>query len=379
MNGVPVKSPEEQSELFGHEAAEKQLLDLWNNKKLAGSWLFCGQKGIGKATLAYRLARFILAQPEKNEINLFGDEEKPTSLYIPPTDTAFKSVEQRTNPGLRVVECALKEDEQKSRQALINSGKPLDPETEKNRKRFNEIRVDDIREAETFLHLTAGSNGWRVMIIDAAEDMNTNAANALLKSLEEPPEKTVMILISHQPGKLLPTIRSRCRKISLNPLKNNELRNVFNTQLSSLSEQDTHTLTMLAEGSLGKAISLYEQNGISVFTQMVSLLSSFPKLSVPALYSFTEKTLKEKNTLKIAQTLLLQWLYRVCIQFQKNENEEIFPSELQIMKRVQNCINPLRLMEITEELQTVFSDTDLDQKQIFINAFLTLQREAASE
>ncbi|MBO4643299.1 MAG: AAA family ATPase [Alphaproteobacteria bacterium] len=373
-----VELPEEQTELFGHDAAQKTLLELWNNKRLAGSWLFCGPKGIGKATLAYRLARFILSQPEKNEISLFGEEVQPASLDISEDDPVFRSVAQRTNPGLCVIERGLKEDELKSRQALIDAGKTLDPETERNRKRFDEIRITDIREAETFLHLTASANGWRVMIIDSADEMNVNAANALLKSLEEPPPKTVIILISHQPGKLLPTIRSRCRKLSLKPLENDRLIGILKAKAEDLSEQDLHALALLSEGSLGKALALCEQDGVSVFTQMISQLSDFPKLSVPVLYAFTEKVLKEKDVMRMAQALLLQWLERVCIQSQTQEGTEIFPSELQIMKRLQNSVSPLRLMEITEELQRAFADTDLDQKQVFANAFLTLQREAVS-
>ena len=378
MDGLVSSYPEEQTDLFGHDKAEKTLLELWNNKRLAGSWLFCGPKGIGKATLAYRLARFILSQPEKNGFNLFGEEEIPTSLNIPEDDAVFKSVAQRANPGLCVIECALKEDELKSRQALIDAGKPLDSETEKNRKRYDEIRITDIREAESFLHLTASANGWRVMIIDSADDMNTNAANALLKSLEEPPPKTVIILISHQPGKLLPTIRSRCRKLSLKPLENDQLSEILKTKTEALSDQELHTLTLLSEGSLGKALTLYEQDGVSVFTQMISLLSDFPKLPVSALYAFVEKSLKEKDVVKTAQSLFIQWLGRVCVQSQTGEDEEIFPSEQQIVKRLQNSINPLRLIEITEELQPAFADTDLDQKQVFVNAFLKLQREAVS-
>jgi len=377
MSVVACKFPEEQTDLFGHNTAQKTLLDLWNNKSLAGSWLFCGPKGIGKATLAYRLARFVLAQPVQNPLNLFGTEDYPVSLDIPLTDPVYKSVAQKTNPGLCVIECGLKEDELKSRQALIDAGKPLDPETEKNRKRYDEIRITDIREAEAFLHLTASANGWRIMIIDSADDMNTNAANALLKSLEEPPPKTVIVLISHQPGKLLPTIRSRCRKLLLKPLKNSDLLPILKLK-TDCSEQNLKTLAALSEGSLGKALSLYEQDGVSVFTQMISLFSDFPKLSVSTLYAFAEKTLKEKDVMKTAQSLLVQWLERVCIQAQKNEEDEIFPDERQIMQRLQSHINPLRLMDVAEELQKTFADTDLDQKQVFVNAFLKLQREAVS-
>lgn len=377
MNEFCAKAPEEQVDLFGHDDAEKILLDLWNKQRLAGSWLFCGPRGIGKATLAYRLARFVLAQPsEMPQDNLFGGPEPPQSLVIPENHPVFKSVAQRMNPGLKVIECGLKEDELKSRQALIDAGKPLDPETEKNRKRFDEIRITDIREAETFLHLTAGANGWRIVIIDSADDMNANAANALLKSLEEPPDNTLIILISHIPGKLLPTIRSRCRKLSIKPLENNRLIDIFKSKYNHISDQDCHSLALLSEGSPGKAMALMDHDGLRLFKQMLALFSDFPDLSVSGVYDFVEKTLKDKELLKTAQSLLLQWLADVCISAEKTDKEEIFPSEALLRKRLQNTIPVLKLMDLTNDLQKAFADIDLDQKQVFVNAFLTLQREA---
>lgn len=377
MNDFCAKTPEEQIDLFGHDDAQKTLLDLWNKGRLAGSWLFCGPRGIGKATLAYRLARFVLAQPSKTSgDNLFGEPEPPDSLFIPENHPVFKSVAQRMNPGLKVIECGLKEEEIKSRQALIDAGKPLDPETERNRRRFDEIRITDVREAETFLHLTAGANGWRIVIIDSADDMNSNAANALLKSLEEPPDNTLIILISHVPGKLLPTIRSRCRKLSLKPLENKYLEGVFKAKYGHISDQDCRSLALLSEGSPGKALALTDHDGLRVFKQMLALFSDFPELSVSKVYDFVEKTLKDKELLKTAQVLLIQWLAGVCISAEKTDKEEIFPSEALLRKRLQDTIPVLKLMDLTDELQKAFADIDLDQKQVFINAFLTLQREA---
>ena len=377
MNDFCAIPPEEQTDLFGHDDAQRILLDLCNNGHLSGSWLFCGPRGIGKATLAYRLARFVLAQPaETEQSNLFGLTDQPTSLFIPETHPVFKSVSQRTNPGLKIIECGLKEEELKSRQALIDAGKQLDPETEKKRKRFDEIRVADIREAESFLHLTAGANGWWILIIDSADEMNSNAANALLKSLEEPPNNTLIILISHVPGKLLPTIRSRCRKLSLKPLKNNQLFDIFKLKSEQLSEEDSRSLALLAEGSPGKALTLAEQGGVSVFKQMLSLFADFPEMRVTKIYDFVEKTLKDKEVLKMAQSLLIQWLADVCISAETEKKEEIFSGESLFRQRLQNTIPILKLMDLTDELRCAFSDIDLDQKQVFGNAFLTLQREA---
>lgn len=377
MNDISLKFPEEQPDLVGHEVEQKLLLDLWNKKSLAGSWLFCGSKGIGKATLAYRLARFILSQPgEGQEEGLFGqiNDVVPVSLEVSENNPVFKSVAQKTNPGLKVIECALKEEELKSRQALIDAGKPLDPEVEKNRKRFNEIRIDDIREAEAFLHLTAGANGWRVLIIDAADDMNVNASNALLKSLEEPPAKTVIILISHQPGKLLQTIRSRCRKLTLKPLKNNILRDKIKLKCDDFSSDDLSLLLQLSQGSMGKALFLIENNGVDIFKQMLALFESFPDLRVSQIYDFVEKASKNKDVFKIAQMLFIQLLSLVCLSDATQTDEEFLLeySGYQCLKK----LPVLRLMDLINEFQSAFGDIDLDQKQVFINAFFELQREA---
>ncbi|HAW34177.1 MAG TPA: DNA polymerase III subunit delta' [Alphaproteobacteria bacterium] len=371
-----VKQPEEQSSLFGFDAAQNLLLDLWNRGTLAGAWLFCGPKGIGKATLAYRLARFVLAQPD-DDGGLFGAPEPPKTLDVPESDPVFGSIAQRTNPGLKVVEFALKDDEVKDRQALIDAGKPLDPEVEKKRRRYDEIRVTDIRDAENFLHLTAGANGWRVMIIDAADDMNVNAENALLKSLEEPPAKTLIILISHVPGKLLPTIRSRCRKLLLKPLPDEMLTNILKSKINGLGDDELVALTRLARGSLGRALSLIDADGVKLFRRMLALFADFPLYSVARLYDLVEKTLKDKDALKLAQTLLLQWLTNVCVCGGKGENDaEIFAGEIALRERVQRHIPVLRLMELIDEIRRGFADIDLDQKQVFVNAFSKLQRGA---
>ena len=373
MDGFFLKSPEEQSDLTGHDAEQQLLLDLWNSGHLAGSWLFAGPKGIGKATLAYRLARFILAAPDP-ENDLLG--VRPTTLSVPETDPVFRSVAQRSHPALKVIECGLKEDELKARQALIDAGKPLDPEIERARKRYDEIRITDIREAETFLHLTVGGNGWRVMIIDSADDMNPNAANALLKSLEEPPEKTVIILISHVVGKLLPTIRSRCRKLAVKPFESNALSDFLKSKGEDIPDADLRTLSLLAEGSPGKAVSLIKQDGVSLFKRLVSFFAAFPAVSVSGLYDFAEKSLKDKDVLKTAQSLLIQWLTDVCVSAEKQDAADIFAGEGAVRRRLQTVFPVLKLMDLTDGLRRAFADPDLDQKQVFVNAVLTLQREA---
>ncbi len=374
------KRPEEQTQLFCHEEAENLLLDLWHKNVLAGSWLFYGPQGIGKASLAYRLAKFILSQPnqEKEETSLFGisKPEKPSSLALSETHPTFKLVAQQAHPGLKVIECALKDEELKSRQSLIDSGKTLDDEVEKKRKRFNEIRVTDVREAESFLRLTAASNGWRVMIIDAADDMNPNAANALLKSLEEPPPQTLIILISHFSEKLLPTIVSRCRKLHLKPLKNSKIEELLKQKHPDISDKELKGLLYLSQGRLGQAFVLKERDAVFLFEKILDFFKNFPNLPVTDLYTFVEKNLKEKETLKIAQEILLQWLAKVCVSTYSNERTFFSENEAEAARNLNSLIPTLKQIELIEDIQKTFQDIDLDRKQIFVNAFLKLQKEA---
>ncbi len=371
---MDVISPETQPFLFGHDAEEKTLAELWARGTLAGSWLFCGPKGVGKATLAYRLARFVLAQSSE-EKGLFAEEPAPFSMDMPVSHPVFRAVSLRTHPGLKVIERALKDEELKSRQALIESGKTLDPEVEKERKRFDEIRVSDIRDAGDFLRRTSAAGGWRIMIIDSADEMNTNAANALLKSLEEPPPRTVIVLVSHNPGRLLPTIRSRCRRLTLKPLKKDILAEFLMRNRPDRTEDEIKALSLLADGSPGLALTLADGGGLELFRGILELFRRFPDFSIPALYDFAEKTLKDKEKMKLAQSLLLQWLVRTGISLSAGDAiENILPEEGGIIRKIAEILTPVDLMDISEEIRGIFQDIDLDQKQAFVNACLKIQK-----
>lgn len=371
MTDVSLKAPEEQTELFGHEAAEQVFLRAIDNNTIDGSWLICGPKGVGKATLAFRLARFLLSE-ERN--GLFA--QKADSLAVPETDAAFKAVSQRSSPALRVVECALKPDELEARQKLLDNGAELDPAVEKARKRFSEIRMEDIRGVEEFMHLTAAGKK-RVVIIDAADDMNANAANALLKSLEEPPPETVILLISHAPGKLLPTIRSRCRRVALKPLDGDVMDAFLKSRHLSMPDTERRALALLSEGSPGKALTLADGNGIRLFVELTDLFAGFPRISVPKLYDMADKIYKDKERFGLLQDLFVQWLTRVCVLSQSGGVfDEIIPGEADIIRRICRFMPTLTLMDILSDITAAFADTDLDRKQVFVNAVLKVARGA---
>src|SRR5882724_5395502 len=199
----PAEVPEPRANpyLAGHEAAEASLIAAHAQGKLPHAIIIGGPRGIGKSTLAFRLARFVLSQGTSGA-GLFA--AAPASLALAEDHPVFSRVASGGHADLLTIERGINPNKWKKRDA------PPDAEARKRVLR-DEIVVDDTREVANFLRLTAAEGGWRIVIVDSADDMNRNAANALLKILEEPPSRSLLLLVSHAPGRLLPTIRSRCR------------------------------------------------------------------------------------------------------------------------------------------------------------------------
>lgn len=229
----PAVTPLTNLKLFGHGSAERSFLDAWNGGRLHHAWLMTGPRGVGKATLAYRIARFVLAGGGAEEGGaLFGEPLAPSTLDVDPEHPAVRQMLAGSSPALKVLE-----------RAVNDKGKLA-----------KEVTVDQVRALIPFLGTTPADGGWRIVIVDAADDMNRQAANALLKMLEEPPAKTLFLLISHAPGRLLPTIRSRCRRLVLAPLEPANVEAALHTAMPELSTAETGQLVPLAGGCPGRAL-----------------------------------------------------------------------------------------------------------------------------
>src|ERR1700716_2908827 len=189
ISAVP---PRETTALFGHRQAEATLLNAYRSGRIPHAWLIGGAQGVGKATLAYRMARFVLAHRDP----LAADVQNAETLWVDRSDPVARHVAAGAHGGLLTLERSLND------KGVLRTV----------------ITVDETRETISFFGSTAAVDGWRVCIVDTVDELNPNAANALLKILEEPPQQSLFLLVSHAPARALPTILSRCRKLSLRPL-----------------------------------------------------------------------------------------------------------------------------------------------------------------
>ncbi len=264
VDGTP--HPRATRTLFGHDAAESELLEAATGHRMHHAWLLTGPKGIGKATLAWRMARFLLAGLHtQGDDGLFGAPPAPTTLDVPEDHPVSHRLAALSDPGLLLIRRA------------------WDPD----RKRLKgQITVDEVRKLNGFFGLSASDGGRRVVIVDSADEMNTAAANALLKVLEEPPKNAVLLLVSHQPARLLPTIRSRCRELRLGPLSPDALHKALD-QAGAAPDQSSR-LAELSGGSAGEALQLIGQDGLALYERLIALMTTCPQMDRQALGKLVE-------------------------------------------------------------------------------------------
>jgi DNA polymerase III subunit delta' len=256
--------PRQSRALYGQHAAELEVLEAYRSGRMPHAWLIGGRPGIGKATLAYRAARFVLAHPDPSDPRV----RTATSLDLDPGVGAFQRVAAQSHPDLLALE-----------------------RTEgDNGKLRTVVTVDQVRRTVSFFGSTAGEGGWRVCIVDSADELqNPGGANALLKVLEEPPARALFFLVSHAPGRLLPTLRSRCRMLPLRPLDRAEVARAA-AALAGRSASDPVVLeaAAAADGSVGRALSLLDSGALTLRSRIEELLRQLPRIDFPALHALGE-------------------------------------------------------------------------------------------
>jgi DNA polymerase-3 subunit delta' len=280
-----VRSPRETLALFGHAEAEQALLDSYKSGRIPHSWLIGGPPGIGKATLAYRLARFVLAHPDPKAPVV----QKAGSLAVDADNPVARRIAAQAQGDLLVLERNLNE----------TTGKL-----------YTVIRVDDVRRTVSFFGSTAGEGGWRIAIVDAVDDLQREGANALLKVLEEPPQRTLLLLISHAPGRELPTIRSRCRRLLLRPL---DIANVARAIAASTGrdadQAEVQQAAVAADGSVARALALLDGPALALRQRVLELLAQLPQPDPRALHALGDALGgSEPQTLAAFMDMVNGWL-----------------------------------------------------------------------
>jgi len=271
--------PRQTTRLIGQDGALAIASRALRSGRPPQAWLICGPPGVGKATFAYRIARYLLA---------YGANGKgPADLSVPANDPASVQVAAGSHPGL----LALK------RSADPESGKLM-----------SVLSVGEVRRLSGFFGMTSGAGGWRVAVVDTADDMNDQAANALLKLLEEPPSRAMLLVLSNTPGRLLPTIRSRCQRINLRPLGAQDMDAELRQLLPELDAGERASLSRLACGSLGAALRLAGGDGLALAQEADRLIDMAAKPDIPALFVLAEKTSRITDGLETLGTFLTQAL-----------------------------------------------------------------------
>jgi DNA polymerase-3 subunit delta' len=228
------------------------------------AWLIGGPAGIGKATLAYRAARFVLAHPDPSS----PAARAADTLAVDPEHPVFHRVAAQAHPDLLVLE-----------RTVGDTGNLR-----------TVITVDEARRTVSFFGSTAGEGGWRVCVVDSADELNPSAANALLKVIEEPPSRSLLLVVSHAPGRLLPTIRSRCRRLTLRALSPSEIARIAAAATGRAEDDaDIAAAAQASDGSAGKALALLDGPSLALRWRILGMLAQLPEIDPRALHALGEE------------------------------------------------------------------------------------------
>jgi DNA polymerase-3 subunit delta' len=271
--------PRESFALLGQDVVLGRAARALRSGRPPSAWLITGAPGIGKATLAYRIARYLLAYG--------ATDAGPEDLSVPQDHQAARQVAAQSHPGLLVLKRA------------------INPKTGKL---MTVLSVDEIRRLADFFGMTSGAGGWRVAIVDTADDMNDNAANALLKMLEEPPGNAMLLLLSNTPGRLLPTIRSRCQRLDLRPLDDATLEKALAEYLLDTTTGERASLARLSGGSIGAALTLATGDGGALAGEADRLIDQARDPDLLALLALGDKLYRVQDGLELFGDFLMESL-----------------------------------------------------------------------
>lgn len=356
IEGAP--HPRETVQLYGQSAAEQAFLKAFNSGRLHHGWLITGPRGVGKATLAWKLAKFLLATPKDD--GLFG-APAPDTLDIAADHPVAHRLLALSEPGLFLLRRAV--DDKKGALKTV-------------------ITVDEVRKLKNFFALSSADGGRRVVIVDSADEMNVNAANALLKLLEEPPEDAVILLVTHQPSRLLPTIRSRCRELRCLPLAPEDMT----TALAQAGAQTDNPegLAALSGGSVGEAVRLTNLGGLDLYGDLVRLMGTLPRLDRQIALKIANSAVGKANAPRFDLMLMLidTFLARLArTGVAGPPSPEAAPGEAEVMARLCPDAEAARMWaETAQQLSDRMQHgraVNLDPSSLILDTVLRIDQTAA--
>jgi DNA polymerase-3 subunit delta' len=282
-----VLHPREQFSFFGHHEGEGAFLEGLRSGRLHHAWLIGGAQGIGKATLAYRVARTVLDPSRSRDLGIHNLDASPDSAVA-------RQVAALSHPNLAILRRA--------------------PATDK-KAASTTIPVDAVRKALNMFGSTAADGGYRVCIVDSAEDLTISSANALLKVIEEPPPRSLFLIVSHAPQRVLPTIRSRCRRLLLRPLEDKDIRAAIaslGSPWSEISRDVVDQALRYGEGSVRRTLELLDAEKVSFIEQVTKLLEGLPKVDTKQVFSLAEALSKRDadDSYELALETVQRWVSR---------------------------------------------------------------------
>ncbi len=346
--------PRESTLILGMDAQEKLLLSLYNQGTLPHALIFAGQAGVGKATMAFRLARFLLkySAGADDQGGLFGDAPPPpVSMDVAADDPVFRKVASGGHPDLRTIER---------------------PEGKTG------VDIDSVREIAPFLRKTTADGGWRIVIVDEADTMTRAAQNAILKILEEPPPRALLILICNRLGAMIPTIRSRCRTFHFAPLVPHDLSDLLRRAAPEVPESERLLLSALSDGSAGGALALLEEGGVNSLRTVIAQLENWPDWNWTIIHPMADNlSRKEAEKSYRAFVAAFDWTVRHFVRARATNDMAGLPEILSAdaLKPLLSHYSLEQWIVLCEKLREHFTGIDtgnLDRRHGVIGAFAIL-------
>ena len=349
------------NEIIGHSSQKLSFLSTFKSNRLPQCWLLAGDRGIGKASFAWLIAKFLLTT-----------KYQPVDLKIDLNETNINSILEPQNGS--TLSQIISGSEQ--RVYIVRRGY-----NEKRKAFFKNISIEDVRKLQSYCSLSIADGGKRIIIIDTADDLNKSSSNALLKLLEEPPKNTIFFLISHQPNLLLPTIKSRCQKLSFSNLDQTDLGAVLTAIGCKIEPSDEVLLSILSKGSAGAACRLINSNCINLYRDILNIASSLPNLNTNKILQLSQNYFAKAkpSEFEIFIEMMQHFFSRLCKTgvMQKPVLPSVTDNEAKIMKSLCPNLRSARLWSEAANISIAKLNKgyllNIDIESLILDAFIYLE------